>query len=96
MSEPIIIDEKEVYIKRYKLRPTSKNGKGSIETTIPPDVLEKEARKRGVSVPELCDCMEAEWRYNSFRGIHMILVEKAEKKGESNPVALHDLEGKEA
>ena len=78
LSEPIVIDEKEVYIKRYKLRPTCKNGKGSIETTLPPEVLEKEARKRGVLVSELCDHVEAEWRYNNFRGIHMTLVDKKE------------------
>ena len=81
MSEPIIIDEKELYTKRYKLRPTSKDGKGSIETTLPPEVLEKEARKYGLSMSELCDRMEVEWRYNNFRGIHMILVEKEKEAG---------------
>jgi len=71
----IVINEKDVLRKRYSLRTTGREGR-SIETTIPPEVIEREARRVGLSVLEYLNLFVAEWSYNDFRGLHLDFVRK--------------------
>jgi len=64
-----LVDE-EVIIKRYKVRTTG-NQNASIETTIPREAFEREARRQGMTVEEAVRNLTAVWRYNSFRGLHL-------------------------
>ena len=68
--------------KRYSLRRTGANGL-SFETTIPREVIEREARMLQVPVGRIDRETEIEWRYDDFRGLHMILVPKASRRGRS-------------
>jgi len=81
LEQTIEIDDKNVIIKIYSIRPTGKDG-ASIETTIPKEVFEREARRLGLSVEEALKKLVAVWRYNSFRGLHLSfqLREVGEKK----------------
>lgn len=64
MQNIIWLDD-EVIIKRYKIRMTGSQGR-SIETTVPREVLAREARRLGLTVEEAVEKLEEVWRYNSF------------------------------
>ena len=66
----ICLDDKHVIIKTYRIRPTGKNG-ATLETSIPREVFEREARMQGLTVQEALEKLLAVWRYNSFRGLHL-------------------------
>lgn len=68
----IEIKDEDVLIKRYKLRTTGRGG-ASIETTVPKNVLIREAKRLGLTLEEAIEKTEAVWRYNSFRGMHFSL-----------------------
>lgn len=72
----IKIDDENVYIKRYKIRQTGKAG-STLETTIPKEVFEREARRLNMTFQEAVENLEAVWRFNDFRGLHLSF----EKKG---------------
>jgi hypothetical protein len=76
-SEKIVIDEKALR-KRYSIRRTGRFWR-SWETTIPKEVIEREARVLGIPIDKIEDALEVEWRFNSFRGLHMVLIPKKEK-----------------
>lgn len=69
------IDDKNVIIKRYKIRHAGRKG-SSIETTIPKEVFEREVRRLGLNLDDAVDKLEAVWRYNSFQGLHLTLEPK--------------------
>ena len=75
MEQLIDLDEKKVIIKRYRVRATGREGR-SIETTIPREVFEREARRKGFSVEEGLKQLQAVWRFNSFQGLHLDFEEK--------------------
>lgn len=64
------IDDSNVIIKRYKIRRSGK-GSVSIETTIPREVFERDARKLGMDPEKAIERLAAVWRYNSFNGLHL-------------------------
>jgi len=70
MKHEIKIDDKNVIIKRYKIRPTGKQG-ATLETSIPREAFEREARRLGLTIEEAIEKLEAVWRFNSFRGLHL-------------------------
>ena len=70
MKDEIEIDDKKVIIKRYKIRSTGKQG-STLETSIPREAFEREARRLGLTVEKALKKLEAVWRYNSFRGLHL-------------------------
>lgn len=70
MEQKIKIDDKDVIIKRYKIRPTGKQG-ATLETSIPREVFEREARRLGLTVKEALKKLEAVWRFNNFHGLHL-------------------------
>ena len=64
---PIIILEEDCYTKGFTLRIAGK-GAGSIVTTVPRDVVVREARRQGLEVEEFVKKYKAEWLFNNFGG----------------------------
>ena len=56
------------YRKIYRLR-TAVPGKKCIEVTFPYEVVEKEARSRGLTVDEFVGCFQAVVEYDNFEGV---------------------------
>lgn len=77
--EPITIEVKEedVIKKRYKIRRTGKEG-SSLETCIPREAFEREARKQGYNPKEALEKLDAVWRFNNFHGLHLSFEPKKE------------------
>ena len=67
----------DVLKKRYRVRKTGKDGR-SLETTLPREVFEREARRRGYSLDEALERLVAVWHYDSFEGL-LLLFEEIEK-----------------
>lgn len=70
MSTPI-----DAYKKPYKLRLSQGNRANSIEVTFPYQVVEKEARKHGLTVEEFIERYQAVAMYNGFEGVTYIFEE---------------------
>jgi len=70
MAETIQTSDEDVIIKRYKVRLTGRFG-STIETTVPKEVFEREARRLGLTVREALEKLVAVWRYDSFIGLHL-------------------------
>jgi len=66
------LKDKRLLIKRYKIRAQGWKGR-SIVTTIPREVIEREARRLGMDVEEAIKNLEAVWRYNFFQGLYLTL-----------------------
>jgi len=75
MAETIQISDQDVIIKRYKVRLTGRFG-STIETTVPREVFEREARRLGLTVIEALEELVAVWRYDSFDGLHLTFEPK--------------------
>ena len=69
-THTIKLNDEEVIIKRYKIRATG-NRNASIETTIPREAFEREARRQGMTIEEAVNQLTAVWRFNSFQGLHL-------------------------
>jgi len=67
--------ERDTYQKVYKMRRVGDEGQNTV-VSIPPEVIEKEARKQGMTVTEFTEqfCIVAE--FNSFEGIHYTFRKK--------------------
>ena len=70
METTIELKDTDVIIKTYKIRKTGRHG-ATIETSIPREVFEREARRLGLTFEEALEKLVAVWRYNSFRGLHL-------------------------
>jgi len=73
-NQTIKLEDNELYIKKYKIRATG-NQTASIETTIPKEAFEREARRKGMTIKEALEKLTAVWRYNNFRGLHLSFEE---------------------
>jgi hypothetical protein len=69
-TEILDLNDRNLILKRYHVRATGKNGR-TIETSVPREVFEREVRRQGLTMPEALEKLEAVWRYNSFRGLHL-------------------------
>jgi hypothetical protein len=76
-NETITLSDKKVIMRRYKIRSVG-NQKASIETTIPREAFEREARKVGMTTQEALNQLVAVWRFNSFKGLHLSFKKKEE------------------
>jgi len=56
------------YRRTYRLR-TAVPGRKSLEVTFPYEVVEKEARSRGLTVEEFVGCFQAVVEYDNFEGV---------------------------
>lgn len=70
METTIELKDENVIIKTYKIRTTGRAG-ATIETSIPREVFEREARRQGLTAKEALKKLVAVWRYNSFHGLHL-------------------------
>jgi hypothetical protein len=76
-NQTIQLSDEKVLIRRYKIRSVG-NQKASIETTIPREAFEREARKVGMTTQEALSQLVAVWRFNSFKGLHLSFEKKEE------------------
>ena len=67
--------EKETYIKTYRMQATGAGGK-TIRTSVPSEVVEKEARRLGLTVKEFVSHYRVMWLYNGFEGAWAKFVPK--------------------
>ena len=70
MITTIKLKDEDVIIKTYRIRKTGSKG-ATIETSVPREVFEREARRLGLSVEDALKELVAVWRYNNFRGLHL-------------------------
>jgi hypothetical protein len=70
----------DAYRKSYKLRLSAGRSKNCIEVTFPFPVVEKEARKLGLSVDQFIEQYQAVAQYNGFDGV-LYQFEKIEAVG---------------
>lgn len=77
MDNVIKLDDKNLFIKRYKIRRTGRKGR-TLETSIPREVFEREARRMDMSPEEAVDKLEAVWRFNAFPGLHLSFEKRTE------------------
>lgn len=88
MKYVIYLDDKEVIIKRYRVRTTGRVG-STLETTLPKEAFEREARRLGLTFVEALEKLVAVWRFNDFHGLHLSfepVEEKAMEKKIDEPV----------
>ena len=79
MEKTVIEINDNALSKRYKLRLTGKN-KASIETTIPTEAFEREAKRLGLeTVKDAVERLDAVWRFGNFRGLFLSFEPKKEK-----------------
>lgn len=84
VKNSIKIDEEQVIIKRYKIRSTG-NKKGTIETTIPKEAFEREARRKGMSIDAALRTLVAVWRFDGFEGLHLSFENNTRETLEEKP-----------
>lgn len=56
------------YRKTYRLR-NAVPGRKSIEVTFPYEVVEREARSKGLTIDEFLNCFQAIVEYDNFEGV---------------------------
>ena len=59
----------DAYRKTYKLRLAQGSKTNTIEVTFPYPVIEKEARKHGLTVEQFIETYQAVAQYNGFDGV---------------------------
>ena len=77
LLKTIKLNDKELIIKRYKIRRTGRHG-ATLETTIPREAFEREARRMGLTVKEAIKKLDAVWRYGDFPGVFLSFEEREE------------------
>jgi len=81
MSKKNIIapDDNDTYRKTYRMQATGAGGK-TIRTSVPCEVVEKEARRRNMTIDEFVASYKLEWLYNGFEGAWARFVPKNKVK----------------
>lgn len=67
--------EKDTYTKTYRMQATGAGGK-TIRTSVPSEIVEKEARRLGLTIKEFVHCFKVMWLYNGFEGAWAKFVPK--------------------
>ncbi|HUV51638.1 MAG TPA: hypothetical protein VMW64_01010 [Dehalococcoidia bacterium] len=78
-EQKIVIDLSRALIKTYKLRPSGTNSP-TVESAIPREPLEREARTLGIPFEEFMERYEAVWHYDGFPGLYLTFQEKPQRK----------------
>lgn len=75
MSNNIVIEynPNDTLRRTYRLRPTGREGT-ALETTIPREVVEREARRNNMAVDEFVKKFDVAWFFDSFDGMHLTFV----------------------
>jgi len=79
---------KDAYKRRYKMRALGENGL-NIVVSIPRVVIEREAEKHGLTIPEFLEQFKAVAQYNSFEGV-LYTFEEIEGELQRHPVKLSE------
>ncbi len=79
MEHVIRLDDKKVIIKKYKIRQTGKSG-ATLETSVPREAFEREARRLGLTIEEALEKLEAVWRFNNFHGLHLSFEKRSSQR----------------
>lgn len=69
-------NDKETYRKVYRMQATGAGGK-TIRTSVPCEVVEKEARRRSMTIGEFVTHFRVEWLFNGFEGAWARFVPKS-------------------
>ena len=67
--------EKDTYTKTYRMQATGAGGK-TIRTSVPSEIVEKEARRLGLTVRQFITHYRVMWLYNGFEGAWAKFVSK--------------------
>ena len=71
MAQIVInLNDPNLLVKTYKIRRTGYEG-CSLETTIPRELFEREARRLDLSSEEALGLLRAVWRYGGFLGSYL-------------------------
>lgn len=65
----------DTYRRTYRMQATGAGGK-TIRTSVPCEVVEKEARRHGMTIHEFINKFRVEWLYNGFEGAWAKFVPK--------------------
>lgn len=71
----IQLDTDSAYKKQYGLRRAARRPYKSVATTIPFDVVELAARRRGIGVDDFIDTHDAEFLYDGQDGVFLRFVQ---------------------
>lgn len=85
-NQTLQLSDEKVIIKRYKVRSVGKQS-ASIETTIPREAFEREARRCGMTRNQALNELAAVWRFDSFQGLYLTFEKKAD-----TPTPVDDME----
>jgi len=80
-KEVIMAEVKNAYQKKYQIR-VPVDGRKSFVVTLPYEVVEREARKKGLTIPEFIEKFQAVASYDNFDGIHYTFEEIADESQE--------------
>ena len=73
MSKLIATITSDAYKKRYKIRRVGREY-STLEVSIPPHIIEREADNIGLSVNEFLEQYRAEWLFDNFSGAFVRFV----------------------
>jgi len=65
---------RDAYKRRYKMRAVGQDGL-NIVVSIPRVVIEREAEKHGLTIPEFLEQFKAVAQYDNFEGVHYTFEE---------------------
>ncbi len=66
-EEEPTIDLEDTYRKTYRMQATGAGG-NTIRTSVPSEIVEKEARKQKMTIEQFIKEFRVEWLYNGFEG----------------------------
>jgi len=75
-NEVKVPNDKDTYRKVYRMQATGAGGK-TIRTSVPCEVVEREARRRNMNIKEFVTHFRVEWLFNGFEGAWARFVPKA-------------------
>jgi len=67
-KDKIVIDPTKTFMKSYRLRKAGGTGSKTIEVSVPPQLIEREARKNDMTVDEFIENFEAVFLFNGLDG----------------------------
>jgi len=69
---------KDTYTKTYRMQATGASG-DTIRTSVPREVVAREARRRGMTITQFVKYFKVQWLYNGFEGAWAKFVPREEK-----------------
>lgn len=76
----ITVDKTNGLTKTYRIRPAGLSKYKLWEVTIPANVVEREARKRRLSIGEFVERYRVQWLFNDFEGMFLEFIPSDRKQ----------------